>query len=139
VASGANGRSTNERAAGSGASVVVVVVGASVVVVVVGASVVVVVVVGASVVVVVVVGASVVVVVVVVVGATVVVVVVVGAAGVTVALAVDTTPSATSLRAVTRKRYVVALANPVTVAEVSADVPSTNVLHVVSSIEYSTT
>jgi hypothetical protein len=130
VASGANGRSTNERAAGSGASVVVVVVGASVVVVVVGASVVVVVVV---------VGASVVVVVVVVVGATVVVVVVVGAAGVTVALAVDTTPSATSLRAVTRKRYVVALANPVTVAEVSADVPSTNVLHVVSSIEYSTT
>jgi hypothetical protein len=129
VASGANGRSTNERAAGSGASVVVVVVGASVVVVVVGA----------SVVVVVVVGASVVVVVVVVVGATVVVVVVVGAAGVTVALAVDTTPSATSLRAVTRKRYVVALANPVTVAEVSADVPSTNVLHVVSSIEYSTT
>jgi hypothetical protein len=132
VASGANGRSTNERAAGSGASVVVVVVGASVVVVVVGASVVVVVVV--------VVGATVVVVVVVVVvGATVVVVVVVGAAGVTVALAVDTTPSATSLRAVTRKRYVVALANPVTVAEVSADVPSTNVLHVVSSIEYSTT
>ena len=76
------------------------------------------------------------------VGATVVVVVVVvvvGAAGVTVALAVDTTPSATSLRAVTRKRYVVALANPVTVAEVSADVPSTNVLHVVSSAEYSTT
>jgi hypothetical protein len=130
VASGANGRSTNERAAGSGASVVVVVVGASVVVVVVGASVVVVVVV---------VGATVVVVVVVVVGTTVVVVVVVGAAGVTVALAVDTTPSATSLRAVTRKRYVVALANPVTVAEVSADVPSTNVLHVVSSIEYSTT
>ena len=122
VASGANGRSTNERAAGSGASVVVVVVGASVVVVVVGASVVVVVVV--------VVGATVVVVV---------LVVVVGAAGVTVALAVDTTPSATSLRAVTRKRYVVALANPVTVAEVSADVPSTNVLHVVSSIEYSTT
>jgi hypothetical protein len=128
VASGANGRSTNERAAGSGASVVVVVVGASVVVVVVGA----------SVVVVVVVGASVVVVVVVVVGATV-VVVVVGAAGVTVALAVDTTPSATSLRAVTRKRYVVALANPVTIAEVSADVPSTNVLHVVSLAEYSTT
>ena len=93
-------------------------------------------------VVVVVVGASVVVVVgatVVVVGATVVVVVVVGAAGVTVALAVDTTPSATSLRAVTRKRYVVALANPVTVAELSADVPSTNVLHVVSLAEYSTT
>jgi hypothetical protein len=124
VASGANGRSTNERAAGSGASVVVVVVGASV-----------------AVVVVVVVGATVVVVVVVVVGATVVVVVVVvvGAAGVTVALAVDTTPSATSLRAVTRKRYVVALANPVTVAEVSADVPSTNVLHVVSLVECSTT
>jgi hypothetical protein len=138
VASGANGRSTNERAAGSGASVVVVVVGASVVVVVVGASVVVVVVVGASVVVVVVVGASVVVVVVVVVGATV-VVVVVGAAGVTVALVGDTTPSATSLRAVTRKRYVVALANPVTVTEVRADVPSTNVLHVVSLVEYSTT
>ena len=69
----------------------------------------------------------------------VVVVVVVGAAGVTVALAVDTTPSATSLRAVTRKRYVVALANPVTVAELSADVPSTNVLHVVSLAEYSTT
>ena len=105
-----------------------------VVVVVVGASVVVVV--GATVVVVGV-GASVVVVVVV--GATVVVVVVVGAAGVTVALAVDTTPSATSLRAVTRKRYVVALANPVTVAELSADVPSTNVLHVVSLAEYSTT
>ena len=101
----------------------VVVVGATVVVVVV-------VVVGATVVVVVVVGATVVVVVV--------VVVVVGAAGVTVALAVDTTPSATSLRAVTRKRYVVALANPVTVAEVSADVPSTNVLHVVSLVEYST-
>jgi hypothetical protein len=111
----------------------VVVVGATVVVVVV------VVVAGATVVVV---GASVVVVVVVV-GATVVVVVVVvvvvGAAGVTVALAVDTTPSATSLRAVTRKRYVVALANPVTIAEVSADVPSTNVLHVVSLVEYSTT
>jgi hypothetical protein len=134
VASGANGRSTNKRA-GDGARVVVV--GATVVVVVV------VVVVGATVVVVV--GASVVVVVdarVVVVGATVVVVVVVvvvGAAGVTVALAVDTTPSATSLRAVTRKRYVVALANPVTVAEVSADVPSTNVLHVVSLVECSTT
>ena len=111
-----------------GASVVVVV-GATVVVVGVGATVVVVVV-GASVVVV---GASVVVVVIVV------VVVVVGAAGVTVALAVDTTPSATSLRAVTRKRYVVALANPVTVAELSADVPSTNVLHVVSLAEYSTT
>ena len=116
--------------------VVVVVVGASVVVV--GASVVVVVV-GATVVVVVVGASVVVVVVVVVVGATVVVVVVVGAAGVTVALAVDTTPSATSLRAVTRKRYVVALANPVTVAELSADVPSTNVLHVVSLAEYSTT
>ena len=123
--------------------VVVVVVGASVVVVGASVVVVVVVVVGATVVVV---GATVVVVVVVVVvvgvvvvGATVVVVVVVGAAGVTVALAVDTTPSATSLRAVTRKRYVVALANPVTVAEVSADVPSTNVLHVVSSVEYSTT
>jgi hypothetical protein len=43
------------------------------------------------------------------------------------------------LRAVTRKRYVVALANPVTVAEVSADVPSTKVLHVVSLVEYSTT
>ena len=126
VASGANGRSTNERAAGGGASVVVVV----------GASVVVVVVVGGASVVVVV-GASVVVVVVVVV--VIVVVVVVGAAGVTVALAVDTTPSATSLRAVTRKRYVVALANPVTVAEVSADVPSINVLHVVSSVDYSTT
>jgi hypothetical protein len=127
VASGANGRSTNERAAGGGASVVVVVVvGARVVVVVV--------VVGARVVVATVAIGGVVVGV----GARV-VVVVVGAAGVTVALSVDTTPSATSLRAVTRKRYVVALANPVTVAEVSADVPSTNVLHVVSLVEYSTT
>ncbi len=68
----------------------------------------------------------------------VVVVVVVGAAGVTVALDVDTTPSATSLRAMTRKRYVVVLANPVTVAEVSAEVPSANVLHVASLLEYST-
>jgi len=93
----------------------------------------------------VVVGATVVVVVeVVVVGATVVVVVVVVevvvvVVGVTAALASDTTPSPIALRAVTRKRYAVALTNPVTVADSALDTPSENVVQLLPSVEYSTT
>ena len=110
-----------------GATVVVVVVVATVVVVVVVATVVVVVVVGATVVVEV--GATVVVV-----GATVVVVV-----GAIVSLTSDAAPSPSAVRAVTRKRYVMPFVKPLTVAEVSVDVPSLTVVQLTPSVETSMT